>query len=202
MVHSSSPEVTHDIVQELTLTPSCVLSLLNSKVVSPGWLTEVIRRGTGSNSSSVLEQDFELPDTSSYLPAFSAVLPSTLRPTDFWTASASRRGIFNDYRFIVLTSNSENVEDLQSTISVCGGGYEVFPADSGRTQLHRRLSVNKDKRRKVVVVDDEVKASVALDVWNELIDEVNSSVLSHPPMFPPLNIPKDSNSCLAAGKGF
>lgn len=193
MVHLSSPEVTHNIVQELTLTPSCVLSLLNSNVISPRWLTEVIRRGTGSNVSSVLEQDFELPDTSSYLPAVSTTLPSTLGSTDFWTASTSRRGIFDDYRFIILTSNSENVEDLQSTISVCGGGYELFPAESGRTRLHRRLSVNKDKRRKVIVVDDEVKASVAPDVWNELIDEAKSSVLSHSLLFPPLNTPKDSN---------
>lgn len=184
MVHSSSPGVTHNIVQELTLTPPCVLSLLNSNVVSPGWLAEVIRRGTGSNVSSVLEQEFELPDTSPYLPAVSTALPSTLSSTDFWTTSMSRCGIFDDYRFIIFTSNSENVEDLQSIISVSGGGYELFPADSGRTRFHRRLSVNKDKRQKIIVVDDEVKASVVPDVWNELIDEVKSSVLSHPLLSP------------------
>lgn len=187
MVHSSRPEVTHTIAQELTLAPSCVLFLLNSKVVSPEWLTEVIRRGAGGDSNSALEEHFELPDTSSYLPAFSTTLPSTLSSTDFWIASMSRRGILDDYRFIILTSISENVEDLQSVISVSGGGYELFPVDSGRVRLHRRLSANKDKRQKIVVVDDDVKASVAPGIWNELIDEAKSYVSSYPLSFLPLN---------------
>lgn len=187
MVHSSYPEVTHNLVQELTLTPSCVLSLLNSKVITPQWLTEVIRRGTEGTPSSVLEQHLELPDTSSYLPAVSAALPSTLNSTDVWIASKSRRGILDDYRFIIFTCNSERVEDFQSAISESGGGYELFPADSGRTRLHRRLSAGKDKRKKVVVVDDEVKATVPPDTWNELIDEVKSSVSSRSLLFLPLS---------------
>ena len=187
MVHSSYPEVTHNIVHELTLTPFCVLSLLKSNVVSPRWLTEVIHRGTESNRSSTLEQHFELPDTSSYLPTVSTVLPSTLNSTDFWIAATSRRGVLDSYRFIIFTGNSENVEDLQSVISVSGGGYELFSVDSGRIRLHRRLSADKDKRQKVIVVDDEVKAGVAPDIWNELIDEAKSSVSSHPLGFLPLN---------------
>lgn len=184
VVYSSCHEVTHNVVQEFTLTPSCVLSLLKSNVVSPMWLTEVIRRGTESNLSSVLEQHFELPDTSSYLPAVSTVLTPTLSSTDFWTTGGSRRGIFDGYRFIIFIGDSENVEDLQSVISVSGGGYELFQVDSGRTRLHRRLSADKDRRQKVIVVDDEVKASVAPDTWNELIDEAKSSVSPHPFLFP------------------
>ena len=186
MIHSSYPEVTHDIVQELTLTPSCVLSLLKSKVVTPKWLTDVIRRGTEGSPSSLLERHFELPDTSSYLPTVSAALPSTLSSIDVWIAGATRRGILDDYRFIIFTCNSENVEDFQSVISTSGGGYELFPVDSGRMRLHRRLSAGKDKR-KVIVVDDEVKASVTPDAWNELIDEAKSSVSAHPLLFLVLN---------------
>lgn len=186
-VRSSCPEVTHTIVQELALTPSCVLSLLNSKVVTPEWLAEVIHRGIAGNPSSTLEQHFELPHTSSYLPTVSAALPSTLSSTDVWITGTSRRGILDDNRFIIFTCNSECVEDFQSIISVFGGGYELFPVDSGRTQLHRRLSADKDKRKKVIVVDDEVKASISPDTWNELIDEAKSSVLSHLPLFLPLN---------------
>jgi len=186
VVHSSYPEVTHSIVQELTLTPSCVLSLLKSKVVTPKWLTDVIRRGTEDSPSSVLEQHFELPDTSSYLPTVSAALPSTLSSTDVWVAGATRRGILDEHRFIIFTCNSENVEDFQSVISTSGGGYELFPVDSGRMRLHRRLSAGKDKR-KVIVVDDEVKASVTPDAWNELIDEAKSSVSSHSLLFLALN---------------
>ena len=187
VVHSSCPEVTHNVVQELTLTPSCVLSMLNSKAVTPKWLTEVIRRGTESNPSSVLEQEFELPDISRYLPTVSAALPSTLNSTEVWIAGTSRRGTLDDYRFIIFTRSSESVEDFQSVISVSGGGYEVFLVDSGRTRLHRRLSADKDKRKKVVVVDDEVKASVTPDTWNELIDEAKSSVPSCPLLCLPLN---------------
>lgn len=176
MVHSPSPEVTHNVIQELTLTPFCVLSLLNSKVVTPQWLTEVIRRGIEGAPISALEQHLELPDTSSYFPAVSAALPSTLNSTDIWITGASRRGTLDDYRFIIFTRNSESVEDLQSVISVSGGGYELFPVDSGRVRLHRRLSADKDKRKKIAVVDDEVKASVTSDTWNELIDEAKSSV--------------------------
>ena len=174
VVHSSHPEVTHTVVQELTLTPSCVLSSVNSKTVSPEWLTEVIRQGIDGSPSSVLEQNFELPDVSSYPPAVSTTLPATLSSAGFWTTGVRRRGILDDYRFIVITRNLENVEDLQSVISVTGGGYELFPVDSGRSRLHRRLSADKDKRQKVIVVDDEVKASVAPDTWNELIDEAKS----------------------------
>lgn len=177
MVHSPCPEVTHDIVQEFTLTPSCVLSLLSSRAVSPKWLMEVIRRGTEGNPNSVLEQHFKLPDTSSYLPAVSTILPPTLNSTDFWTTGTNRRGVLDEYRFVIFTDNSENVEDLQSVISVSGGGYELFPVDSGKIRLHRRLSVNKDRRQKVIVVDNEVKGSVAPDTWNELIDEAKSSVI-------------------------
>ena len=184
-VHSSCPEVTHNIVHELTLTPFCVLSLLESNVVSPKWLTEVICRGTESNKSSILEQNFELPDTSSYLPAVSAAIPSALSSTDFWITGTSRRGVLDSYRFIIFTGNSENVEDLQSIISVSGGGYELFPVDSGRIRLHRRLSADKDKRQKVIVVDDEVKTSVSPDTWNELIDEAKSSVSFLPSFFSP-----------------
>jgi len=187
VVHSSCPEVTHTIVQELVLTPSCMLSLLNSKVVTPSWLAEVIRRGIAGNPSSTLEQHFELPHTSSYLPTVSAALPSTLSRTDVWITGTNRRGILDDYRFIIFTRNSECAEDFQSIISVFGGGYELFPVDSGRTRLHRRLSVDKDKRKKVIVVDDEVKASIPHDTWNELIDEAKPSVLSHPPLFVSLN---------------
>jgi hypothetical protein len=187
VVHSSCPEVTHNIVHELTLTPSCVLSLLKFNVVSPKWLTEVIRRGTEDNRSSILEQYFELPDTSSYLPAVSTALPSTLNSTDLWITSASRHGVLDSYRFIVFIGDSENVEDLQSAISVSGGGYELFPVDSGRIRLHRRLSADKDKRQKVIVADDEVKANVAPNTWNELIDEAKSSVSFHPISFLPLN---------------
>ena len=187
MVHSSCPEVTHNIVHELTLTPFCMLALLKSNVVSPKWLAEVIHRGTESNRSSILEQHFELPDTSSYLPAVSAALPSTLKSTDFWITGTSRRGVLDSYRFIIFTGNSENVEDLQSVISVSGGGYELFPVDSGRIRLHRRLSADKDKRQKVIIIDDEVKASVAPDTWNELIDEAKSSVSSRPLLFLSLN---------------
>jgi len=179
--------VTHNIVHELTLTPFCVLSLLKSNVVSPKWLTEVIRRGTESNRSSILEQNFELPDTSSYLPAVSTAIPSALSSTDFWITGTNRRGVLDSYRFIIFTGNSENVEDLQSIVSVSGGGYELFPVDSGRIRLHRRLSADKDKRQKVVVVDDEVKASVSPDTWNELIDEAKSFVSSFPLSFLPLN---------------
>jgi len=187
VVHSYRPEVTHNVVQELTLTPTCVLSSLNSKVVSPEWLAEVIRRGIDGSPSSVLEQNFELPDTSSYLPAVSTTLPAALSSSDFWITGVTRRGILDDYRFVIVTRNPENVEDLQSVISVSGGGYELFPVDSGRLRLHRRLSVDKDKRQKVIVVDDEVKASVDPDTWNELIDEAKSSVSSHPLLFLPLN---------------
>jgi hypothetical protein len=176
VVHSPCPEVTHTVIQELTLTPSCVLSLFNSKVVTPEWLTEVIRRGVEGNPSSVLEQHFELPDTSSYLPVVSATLSSTLSSTDVWITGTSQRGILGDYRFIIFTNDSESVEDLQSVISVSGGGYELFPVDSGRARFHRRLSANKDKRKKVIIVDDEVKAGVTPDTWNELIDEAKSSV--------------------------
>jgi len=179
--------VTHNIVHELTLTPFCVLSLLKSNLASPKWLTDVIRRGAESNRSSVLEQNFELPDTSSYLPAVSTVIPSALSSTDFWITGTNRRGVLDSYRFIIFTGNSENVEDLQSVVSVSGGGYELFPVDSGRIRLHRRLSADKDKRQKVVVVDDEVKASVSPDTWNELIDEAKSSVPSFPLSFLPLN---------------
>lgn len=178
MVHSPCPEVTHDIVQELTLTPSCLLSLLNSKVVTPKWFAEVIRTGTEGNRSSILEQHFELPDISLYLPVVSNTLPSTISSADFWTNGAGRRGILEYYRFVIFTRDSDNVEDFQSIISLSGGGYERFPVDSGKMRLHRRLSAGKDKRRKVVVVDDEVKASVAPDVWNELIDEAKTSVPS------------------------
>ena len=179
VVHSSYPEVTHTVVQELILTPSCVLSLLNSKVISPKWLTEVIRRGIEGNPSSVLEQHLELPDISSYSPAVSAALPPALSSTDVWILNTTRRGILDDHRFIIFTCDSECVEDFQSVISVSGGGYELFQVDSGRTRLHRRLSVDKDKRKKVIVVDDEVKASVTSDIWNELIDEAKSSVQFH-----------------------
>lgn len=78
------------------------------------------------------------------------------------------------------------MEDFQSIISAFGGGYELFPVDSGKSRLHRRLSADKDKR-KVIVVNDEVKASVSPDTWNELIDEAKLSVLSHLPLFFPLN---------------
>ena len=185
--------MTHNIVHELTLTPSCVLSLLKSNVVSPTWLTEVIRRGTEGNRSSILEQQFELPDTSSYLPSASTAFPSTLKSTDYQITGKSRRGVLDNYRFIIFTGNSENVDDLQSVISVSGGGYELFPVDSGRIRLHRRLSADKDKRQKVIVVDDEVKASVAPDTWNELIDEAKSSVSSHSLSFLPLNDLKGSS---------
>ncbi|KAF9651006.1 hypothetical protein BDM02DRAFT_3267528 [Thelephora ganbajun] len=178
VVHSLCPEVTHNVIQELTLTPSCVLSLLKSKVVTPEWLAEVIRRGTEGNPGSVLEQHFELPDTSSYLPAVSTASPSTLSPTDFWTANATRYRVLDDRRFIVFTRGSEKVEDFQSVISASGGGYELFPVDSGRIRLHRRLSVDKDRRQKVIVVDNEVKASVTPDTWNELIDEAKSFKLT------------------------
>jgi len=186
VVHSSCPEVTHTIVQELALTPSCVLSLLNSKVVTPMWLAEVIHRGIAANPSSALEQHFELPHTPSYLPTVSTALPSTLSSTDVWITGTSRRGILDDYRFIIFTCNSECVEDFQSVISVFGGGYELFPVDSGRTRLHRRLSADKGKR-KVIAVDDEVKASVSPDTWNELIDEAKSSVLPYLPLLLSLN---------------
>lgn len=156
-------------------------------MVSPKWLTEVIRRGTESNRSSILEQNFELPDTSSYLPAVSTAIPSALSSTDFWITGTNRRGVLDSYRFIIFTGNSENVEDLQSIVSVSGGGYELFPVDSGRIRFHRRLSADKDKRQKVVVVDDEVKASVSPDTWNELIDEAKSSVSSFPLSFLALN---------------
>ena len=189
-IHLPCPEVTHSLVQELNLTPSCVLSLLNSKMVTPEWFTEVIRRGIDGNPRSVLEQDFELPDTFSYLPAVSVALPSRLSLTDVWITGTSRRGILGDYRFIVFTRDSERVEEFQSVISVSGGGYELFPVTSGRIQLHRRLSANKDKRKKVIIVDDEVKTSVAPDTWNELIDEAKSSVLSHRLLSLPLSCPK------------
>ena len=187
VVHSSCPEVTHTIVQELALTPSCVLSLLNSKVVTPKWLAEVIHRGIASNPKSTLEQHFELPNTSSYFPTVSSGLPSTLSSTDIWITGINRRGILDGYRFIIFTCNSECVEDFQSIVSVLGGGYELFPVDSGRTRLHHRLSAGKDTRKKVIVVDDEVKTSVPPNSWNELIDEAKSSVLSHLPLFLSLN---------------
>jgi hypothetical protein len=123
-----------------------------------------------------MEQHFELPDTSPYLPGVSAALPSTLSSTDFWTNSASRRGILDNYRFVILTRDSENVEDLQSVISLSGGGYELFPVGSGKSRLHRRLSANKDKKMNIVVVDDEVKASITTNSWNELVDEAKTSV--------------------------
>lgn len=172
--------MTHTITQELVLTPSCVLSLLGSEVVTPEWLAEVIHRGTDGNGSSALEQHFELPDTSSYLPAVSAALPSTLSSTDFWTNSASRRGILSDYRFVIFIRDSKSVEDLQSAISLSGGGYELFPVGSGRLRLHRRLSADKDKRKKVIVVDEEARSSVTSDSWNELIDEAKTSVPPYP----------------------
>lgn len=201
MVHSSCPEVTHNVVQELTFTPSCLLSLLNSKVVTPKWFAEVIRIGAEGNRSSILEQHFELPDTFSYLPAVSSDLPSMLSSTDFWTNGASRRGILDDYRFVIFTRNSENVEEFQSIISSCGGGYERFPVDSGKTRLHRRLSADKDKRRKVVVVDDEVKTSVTSDLWNELIDEAKMSV--HPTnSFFPTERSQGLSQLFAVGSGF
>lgn len=187
MVPSLRPEVTHNIVQELTLSPSCLLSLLDSKVVTPKWFTEVIRMGTEGNRSSILEQHFELPNTSPYLPAVSSALPLTLRSADFWANSTSRRGVLGGYRFVIFTQDSDNVEDLQSIISLSGGGYERFPVDSGRTRLHRRLSADKDKRRKVIVVDDDVKASVTPDFWNELVDEAKTSGPFHTLVFPPLN---------------
>ena len=187
VVHSSCPEVTHNIVQELVLTPACVLSLFNSKVVTPKWLTEVIHRGVEGNPNSTLEQHFELPDTSSYLPTVSTTLPSTLSSANVWVAGTNQRGTLDDYRFIIFTCNSECVEEFQSVISVSGGGYELFPVDSGRTRLHRRLSADKDKRKNVIVVDDEVKGSIPPETWNELIDEAKSSVSSHLPLFLPLN---------------
>jgi hypothetical protein len=176
-------------------------SLLNSKVVTPRWLTEVIRRGTEGNRGSLMEQHFELPDTSSYLPTVSAALSSTLSSTDFWTNSASRLGILDGYRFIILTRDSENAEDFQSVISSSGGGYELFPVGSGKTRLHRRLSADKDKRIKIVVVDDDVKASVTPDSWNELIDEAKASVLPHPLLFFPLNTLKVRVEVLQPGTG-
>lgn len=190
MVHSSCPEVTHHIVKELTLTPSCLLSLLNSKVVTPKWFAEVIRKGSEGTQSSILEQNFELPDASSYLPAISNAVPSALSSTDFWTNGAGRRGILDGYRFIIFTRDSDPVEDLQSIISLSGGGYERFPVDSGKIRLHRRLSADKDKRNKVIVVDDEVKASVTPDFWNGLIDEAKSFVSYLTLLFRPLNDPK------------
>lgn len=180
--------MTHNVVQELTLTPSCVLSLLNSKVVAPKWLTEVIHQGTGGNPSSGLEQHFELPDTSFFFPVVSTALPTTLSSINVWNTGKSRRGVLDDYRFIIFTCASERVEDFQSVVSLSGGGYEFFPVDSGRVRLHRRLSADKDKRKKVIVVDDEVKTSVAPDTWNELIDEAKSYVSSPPSFsFLPLN---------------
>jgi len=187
VVHSSRPEVTHNVVREFTLTPSCVLSVLNSKLVTPRWLTEVIRRGIEGKPSSTLEQHFELPDTSPYLPTVSAALPSTLSPTDIWTTGTNRHGILNDYRFVIFTCNSGCAEEFRSVISESGGDYELFPVDSGRARLHRRLSADKDKRKKVIVVDDEVKASIPPDTWNELINEAKSSVSSRPPLLLPLN---------------
>lgn len=201
VVHSSCPGVTHNLVQELTATPSCVSSLLNSRVVTPRWLMEVIRRGTEGNRGSLMEQHFELPDTSSYLPAVSAALSSTLSSTDFWTNSASRLGILDGYRFIILIRDSENVEDFQSVVSSSGGGYELFPVGSGKARLHRRLSADKDKRIKIVVVDDEVKASVTPDSWNELIDETKASVPPHPLSFFPLNTFKVRVEVLQPGTG-
>lgn len=175
VVHSPRPEVTHNIVQEFTLTPFCVLSLLHSKVATPKWLTEVIRQGAGGNNcSSTLEQYFELPDISSYLPPVSTTLPSTLSSTEFWTNSASRGGILSNYRFIIFTRDSENLEDLQSIISLTGGGYELLSVGSGKARLHRRLSANRQGIRMVIVIDNDVKASVAPDVWNELIDEAKT----------------------------
>jgi hypothetical protein len=47
---------------------------------------------------------------------------------------------------------------------------------SGKSRLHRRLSANKDKKMKIVVVDDEVKASITPNSWNELVDEAKTSV--------------------------
>jgi hypothetical protein len=201
VVHSSCPEVTHHVLQELTLTPSCLLSLLNSQVVTPKWFAEVIHKGTKGNRSSILEQDFELPDASSYLPAVSNALPLTLSSMDFWTNGPGRRRILDEYRFVIFTRNSDSVEDLQSVISLSGGGYERFQVDSGKIRLHRRLSADKDKRRKVVVVDDGVKASVALDLWNELVDEAETSVLSHTLLFPSLNILKVRVDILQSGAG-
>lgn len=201
MVHSSRPEVTHNVVQELTLRPSCLLSLLNSKVVAPKWLANVIHMGTEGNRSSILEQHFELPATSSYLPAVSSDLPSTLSSTDFWTNGASRRGILDGYRFVIFTRDSDNVEDFQSVLSLSGGGYERFPVDSGKVRLHRRLSAGKDKGRKVVVVDDEVKASVAPDFWNELIDEAKTSVSPHTLLSLPTERSQGSSLHFAVGSG-
>ena len=201
VVHSSCPEVTHDVVQELTLTPSCLLSLLNSKVVTPKWLEEVIRAGTGTNQSSLLEQRFELPDTSSYLPAVSNSLPQPLSLTDFWTNGADRRGILDEYRFIIFTRDSDKVEDFQSVVSLSGGGYELFPVNSGKIRLHRRLSAGKDKRRKVIVVDDDVEASVASDLWNDLIGEAKTFVPSRPFIFP-AERSQDSSRHFAVGFGF
>lgn len=201
VVHSSCPEVTHNVIPELNLTPSCLLSLLNCKVVTPKWLAEVIHTGTQGNRISILEQHFELPDASSYLPAVSNTLPSTLSSMDFWTNSIGRRGILDDYRFVIFTHNSDDVEDLRSIISLSGGGYERFQVDSGKILLHRRLSADKDKRRKVIVVDDEVKASVAPDSWNELIAEAKTSVPPHTLLSPPLNNLKIRVSVLQSGAG-
>jgi hypothetical protein len=171
--------VTHTVIQEFSLTPFCVLSLLNSKAVTPKWFTEVVRRGAQGNRGSLLEQHFELPEASSYFPTVSTALPSTLGSTNLRAIDVSRRGVFDDYRFMILTRDSENVEDFQSIISLSGGGYELFPVGSGKTRLHRRLSADKSKRKKVIVVDDDkVKASVSSDSWNELIDEAKTCVVS------------------------
>ena len=177
VVHSPCPEVTHSVARELTLTPSCVFPLLTSKVVTPEWLTEVIRRGTEGGRISSLEQRFELPDSSSYFPTISTTLPSTLSSTDLRTINSNHREIFDDHWFIILTRDSEYVEDFQSVISLSGGGCELFLVGSGKVRLRRRLSADKDGKRKIVVVDDKVKASVASDSWNELIDEAKVSVI-------------------------
>lgn len=186
MVHSSYPETTHHVVQELTLTPSCVLLLLNSKAVNIEWLTEVIRRGTEGEPSSILEQHFELPDAS-HFPAVSATLPSTSSRMDLSMNDIDRCRVLDGYRLIVFTRDSETTEDFQSVISMSGGGYELFAVDSGKARFHRRLSVNKDKRKKMIVVDDEVRASVTPGSWNELIDEAKASVSFAPLLFPSLN---------------
>jgi hypothetical protein len=107
-----------------------------------------------------------------------------------------------DYRFIIFTGNSENVEDLQSIISVSGGGYELFPVDSGKDTAPSQTIRRQRQEEKVIVVDDEVKASVAPNTWNELIDEAKSSVSSHPISFLPLNDLKRFELTFCSGKRF
>jgi hypothetical protein len=190
VVYSQISYVTHHATPDYTITASIAQSLLlAAQFITSDWLSEVIRLGNlpvnndPSNGVS-LEQTFLLPPIAKFRPAFSAVLPSTLKVFKVWEPNEGRFNMFKGHRFISV-DEKPNAE-LRDMIRCGGGEYEAFIVSGGKQKFHHALSkarrvtsdaVGNGKGLVIVADENAMNTAIGPDAWKELLSEAKRFVL-------------------------